>query len=62
MNLYDFVTEENNHIKSFLLYWEEMHMLNPEEFPLYFDEEDSGLWWEALSNYETDDEVYKIGE
>ena len=62
ISLNKFITEEQDRLHCFEVWWEEMHKLNPEQFPLSFSEDNSGLWEEALQDYCIFDEVFKIEE
>jgi len=49
MNLDTFVTELEDDVQAFRAWWLAQHEVNPEHFPLEFEEEDNaGLWFEQF--------------
>lgn len=50
-NLQQFIKEETKSIKQFEKWWIKMNKEKPEEFPLEFDEDNSGLWHEQYAGY-----------
>jgi len=57
LSLFDFVFEVEVDIEGFKTAYYEKHLSNPEGYPLSFDENNNGLWWEMFDIYCTTGEV-----
>lgn len=60
VTLNQFVSEETKRVSAFYRWYYEMNLINGDEiFPLEFDEDNAGLWVEALAAYSVNDKVEK---
>lgn len=48
MHIETFIKELKKDVKDFEAYWMKMHKKDPENWPLSFDEDDSGQWEEQF--------------
>ncbi len=60
VTLENFIKEEIGRVHSFKRWYTAMHKLNPNEFPLAFEEDNMGLWDEALGEFSAGEEVYSL--
>jgi hypothetical protein len=60
VSLDDFCGSEYKRLTAFREWYISMNKLNPVEFPLHIDEDNSGMWVEAFMEYDIEDEVYKL--
>jgi len=48
----EFIKEAKANVDAFEQYWKENNHANPEIFPMEMDEDNVGMWWEQLYNFD----------
>ncbi len=52
IGLEEFITKAKAHLLAFETYWIEQSRLAPEKYPMSLPQDNSGLWWEMLGEFE----------
>jgi hypothetical protein len=55
MNLQDAVLEEVEKIMAFKTWYSKMNIKNPEHFPLELPEDNRGVWFEMMAEFDIED-------
>lgn len=51
MTLDEFLEEAKTDIEKFEWWWREKNKNNPDGFPLKFEDDNFGIWWEMLNDF-----------
>ncbi len=60
MDLSDFIDIETQRIQLFKAWYTKQHENNPEHFPLSIPADNSGVWWEMLTDFDPESPAYKV--
>jgi hypothetical protein len=57
MQLRDFVTEQDNALNKFVIWYSAMNLFEPEKFPLDVDDNNAGVWFEQFNDFDFEREL-----
>ena len=51
MTLSEFLDEMHKGINEFNIYWRLKNSKQPDDYPIQFDKDNAGLWWEMFTDF-----------